>query len=55
MKAFRLTPGPRIGGLLEAVSEAQAAGEITGKEEALRYVKRLLADDDTPGTNYFKE
>ncbi len=51
MKSFRLPPGPRIGELLEAVREAQAAGEVTGKREALRYVKRLLAEENTPGTN----
>jgi poly(A) polymerase len=55
MKTFRLNPGPRIGELLEAVREAQAAGEVTDKREALRYVERLLADDDTPGTNKLKE
>ena len=51
MKSFRLQPGPRIGKFLEAVREAQAAGEVTGKREALRYVKRLLAEENTPGTN----
>jgi len=51
MKTFRLSPGPKIGELQEALREAQAAGEVTDKREALRYVKRLLADDDTPGKN----
>lgn len=37
-----LTPGPEMGVLLEAVCEAQAAGEVTTKEEALEYTKRLL-------------
>jgi len=51
MKTFRLSPGPKIGVLLEAVREAQAAGEVTEKREALRYVRRRLADDAAPGTN----
>jgi poly(A) polymerase len=55
INSFRLTPGPRIGELLEAVREAQAAGEIAGKQGALQYVKRLLAHDDNSGTNKIKE
>ena len=40
---FGLSPGPEIGKLLEAVREAQAAGEVTAKEEALAYINHLLA------------
>jgi poly(A) polymerase len=39
---FRLEPGPRIGEILEALREAQAAGEITGKEQALEFIGRWL-------------
>ena len=39
-----LSPGPRVGELLEAVREAQATGEVTTRQEALRYVKFLLTD-----------
>jgi hypothetical protein len=42
MKNYGLAPGPRIGQLLEAVKEAQAAGEVTDRQEALRFVERLL-------------
>jgi len=42
MQAFGLGPGPLIGQLLQAVREAQAAGEVTTREEALAYVKKLL-------------
>lgn len=35
--------GPRVGELLEAVREAQAAGEVRAREEALELVKKLLA------------
>ena len=42
IKTFGLSPGPRVGELLEAVREAQAAGEVTTRQEALHYVKHLL-------------
>jgi tRNA nucleotidyltransferase/poly(A) polymerase len=42
MEAFGLEEGPRLGELLEAVREAQAAGEIRARQEALDYVKRVL-------------
>jgi len=41
---FGLEAGPRIGKLLEAVREAQAAGEITDRTGALEYVRQHLAD-----------
>jgi poly(A) polymerase len=37
-----VAPGPEIGSLLEAVREAQAAGEVSTKEEALLFVQRSL-------------
>ena len=39
---FELTPGPLIGELLAKLREAQAAGEISGKEEAYRFVGEVL-------------
>lgn len=45
MSRFGLSPGPLIGRLLEAVREAQAAGEVTTKEEALEYARRLLQQE----------
>lgn len=39
---FDLSPGPSIGALLIEVSEAQVAGEIATKEEALDFIQRLL-------------
>jgi poly(A) polymerase len=41
---FSMSPGPRIGELLEAVREAQAAGELTTREEALSYIDCLLKE-----------
>ncbi|MBI4187167.1 MAG: HD domain-containing protein [Chloroflexi bacterium] len=42
LNIFGLSPGPKVGEILEVVREAQAAGEVTGREEALAYVGRLL-------------
>ncbi len=39
---FGLSPGPKIGKLLEAVREAQASGEIATREEALSYIREHL-------------
>jgi len=43
METFSLKPGPRVGRLLDALREAQAAGEVTTKEEALAWAANLLA------------
>jgi poly(A) polymerase len=45
MEAFSLKPGPRIGRLLEALREAQAAGEVATREEALAWAGNLLTRD----------
>ncbi len=42
---FGLKPSPQIGELLETVREAQAAGEITTREEALAFIHRQLAQN----------
>jgi len=39
---FGLKPGPEMGEILEAVREAQAAGELSNRQEALAYIERLL-------------
>jgi tRNA nucleotidyltransferase/poly(A) polymerase len=41
MAKLGLPPGPRIGQLLEVVREAQAAGEITTREQALALAKNM--------------
>ncbi len=38
-----LTPGPKLGELLEAVREAQASGEVTNREEAFSFVRQQLS------------
>ncbi len=42
MQEFKLSPGKTIGRLLIMVREAQSAGEIRTKEEALKYVRKEL-------------
>lgn len=37
-----LSPGPKLGRLLSALQEAQAAGEITSRDEALAHARRML-------------
>jgi tRNA nucleotidyltransferase/poly(A) polymerase len=42
---FHLSPGPIIGYLLESLREAQAAGEITSREQALDFVRAKLKEN----------
>ena len=39
---FGMSPGPKIGEVLEAVREAQASGEVTTRQEALAYIGDCL-------------
>jgi poly(A) polymerase len=42
IRLFDLQPGPRIREILESVREAQAAGEIFSRDEALSYIKNHI-------------
>jgi poly(A) polymerase len=42
IREFNLSPGPQIGELLDALREAQAAGEVGSREEAAALVERGL-------------
>ena len=42
IRDFGLSPGPQIGELLDALREAQAAGEVGNREEAVALVERGL-------------
>ena len=46
MEALRLRQGPILGKLLEALREAQAAGQIHTREEALAYAHQRLEKND---------
>jgi len=43
--ALGVPQGPRVGALLEAVREAQAAGEVTTREAAIELIGQLLTDE----------
>jgi hypothetical protein len=47
MEAVSLSPGPEVGLLLDVVREAQAAGAVTTKEEAIDLVKTRLEMGDS--------
>ncbi|MBC7315599.1 MAG: hypothetical protein H5T70_04180, partial [Chloroflexi bacterium] len=42
VRRFGLTPGPQVGALLEALREAQVAGQVRDRAEAQRYLERLI-------------
>jgi hypothetical protein len=42
MEELKLSPGPQVGKLLEAIREAQAVGQIKTREEALKLARELL-------------
>jgi tRNA nucleotidyltransferase/poly(A) polymerase len=44
MRELSLSPGKKIGELLEAVREAQAVGEVSTKEQALELARRRLEE-----------
>lgn len=44
MEAFSLQPGPLVGKLLMEIQEAQAAGEITNRQQALEFARNRLMD-----------
>jgi poly(A) polymerase len=41
MEEFNLQPGPQVGDLLEAIREAQAAGEVHTKNEARELIQKI--------------
>nr|WP_281382944.1 HD domain-containing protein [Dissulfurirhabdus thermomarina] len=43
---FGLAPGPRIGRLLEALEEARVEGRVADREEAVRWLRRLVEQEE---------
>jgi poly(A) polymerase len=41
-REFGLLPGPRLGELLAELREAQAAGEVGSRDEALKHIERII-------------
>lgn len=48
LEQFKLDPGPQIGSLLEQVREAQAFGEIQNRQDALEFIRQVLAENQNP-------
>jgi len=46
--ALGVAPGPKIGQMIESVREAQMAGDITTRAEALAVLRRIAADSQQP-------
>jgi len=46
LRHFHLSPGPHIGQLLRQLREAQVMGEVTDRDEALQFIRRLLEGSD---------
>ncbi|HEX7594564.1 MAG TPA: HD domain-containing protein, partial [Anaerolineae bacterium] len=42
MDELKISPGPRIGELLEAIREAQAGGEVKTRDDALEYARKIV-------------
>jgi tRNA nucleotidyltransferase/poly(A) polymerase len=51
IRLFGMSPGKAIGRLLAEIREAQAAGEVAGREEALAYARRWLEETKDPQRN----
>jgi poly(A) polymerase/tRNA nucleotidyltransferase (CCA-adding enzyme) len=50
MEALEMPPGPEIGRLLRLLREAQAVGDVTTRDAALAYLRRMRAEPlDTSG------
>jgi hypothetical protein len=45
MAALKLSPGPQVGYLLEAIREAQINHEIHDQQEAISLARRLLQEN----------
>jgi poly(A) polymerase len=55
MDEFGIGPGPLVGKLLDAVTEAQAAGEVETRDDAMRLVGRMLKAETVNANGRFGE
>jgi tRNA nucleotidyltransferase/poly(A) polymerase len=46
MRELGLSPGPRLGEVLEAIREGQAAGKVSTREDAIAFGRKWLADNE---------
>jgi poly(A) polymerase len=49
MRLAGLRPGPEIGRIMEALREAQAAGDVSTPGDAVRFVEAYRRPDAAPG------
>jgi hypothetical protein len=47
MQSLGIAPSPLVGRMLAAISNAQAAGDISTSEEAIRLAKKILVTHKT--------
>ena len=46
LRALGIPPGPRYRALLDALRDARLAGEVTGRDDEVALVQRLLASEE---------
>lgn len=51
MHILRLEPGPQVGRLLELVREAQVAGEVTTREQAVAFLRSISNEEHGSGAD----
>ena len=54
MEHFHLSPGPEIGRLLDLLEEARAEGQVSRRDEAIRFTEELLKRSGIPGDGQLK-
>ncbi len=52
MRELDLAPGPRVGEILLKLREAQAAGEVCTREQALFFLRKLLQPTNARGAQF---
>jgi poly(A) polymerase len=48
LSEFELSPGPFVGRLLDEIQEAQAAGLVSDRQQALDYARKVIRQEDIP-------
>lgn len=48
LSEFGLSPGPMVGRILDEIQEAQAAGLVSDRQQALDYARKVIRQEDRP-------
>lgn len=51
IRRFGVPPGPQVGRILEALREAQAAGEVTDQQQAADYINQMITGSPHAGAD----